>query len=85
MQVTGGSNGIGKAILLYLASLEKDLTLISWDVDTAANESVVRELRVLGVAKALCYTVDVSDPAKVALTAAKVNPCKIYRNTYYIC
>ena len=63
--------------MFYLASLEKDLTLISWDVDAAANESVIRDLRALGVRKALGYTVDVSDPVKVAVTAAKVSDCQI--------
>lgn len=71
-KVTGGSNGIGSEILLYLASLEKDITLISWDVDANANEIIVRKLRNLGVQRAFVDIVDVTDANQVAVAAKKV-------------
>ena len=71
--MTGGSNGIGRALLLRLAMTEPDVTLVSWDVDEAANEGAIKEVRNLGVKRALAFTVDVSSRNQVAIAAAKVN------------
>ncbi|CAG7825745.1 unnamed protein product [Allacma fusca] len=70
--VTGGANGIGREICIQLATLEKNLTIITWDVNEEKNLETVDILRGLGVRKALAYTVDVSSQEEVALAAAKV-------------
>ena len=48
------------------------MTLISWDIDAVSNEALMKELKALGVRKALSYTVDVTDLDRVAETVAKV-------------
>ena len=72
-QVTGGSNGIGREILVELAKRNSRITLISWDVDSERNQSTIKELKALGVSKAYSFDVDVTDDDQVAAAAARVS------------
>ena len=76
-QITGGANGIGREICRKLCEEERELTIISWDVDQGENEALVQELRELGVKKAVGFTVDVSDSGQVE-TAAKRVSCTLH-------
>jgi NAD(P)-dependent dehydrogenase (short-subunit alcohol dehydrogenase family) len=60
--VTGGAQGIGRAIAVALARAGCDVALI--DVDAAAGQATVAEIRALGRA-ATAAAADVSDPASV--------------------
>ena len=73
LQITGGANGIGREICRKLCETEKDLTIISWDVDEAKNEALIQELRESGVQRAVGFTVDVSDSDKVEAAARRVS------------
>jgi len=70
--ITGGAQGIGRAVALALAREGCDVALI--DVDAAASQAAVAEIRLLGRVAAAAAA-DVSDPASVrtginALTAS---------------
>jgi NAD(P)-dependent dehydrogenase (short-subunit alcohol dehydrogenase family) len=60
--VTGGAQGIGRAIAVALARAGCDVALI--DVDAAAGQATVAEIRALGRA-ATAAAADASDPASV--------------------
>ena len=61
--VTGGSRGIGRAIVLELARLGADVAF-DYKGDPAEGEAVAREVRKLG-RRALSFTVDTADYAPV--------------------
>ena len=61
--VTGGSRGIGRAIVLELARLGADVAF-DYKGDPAEGEAVAREVRKLG-RRALSFTVDAADYAPV--------------------
>lgn len=57
-QITGGGNGLGKAIGIKLAQLGCDIVIADIDIENANN--TVLEIQKLGV-KAKAYKVDVSN------------------------
>ncbi|WP_432842694.1 SDR family NAD(P)-dependent oxidoreductase [Dactylosporangium sp. CA-092794] len=69
--VTGAARGIGRAIADRFA--RSGHAVAAADVDAAALESAVAELRAAG-ATAVAVPVDVSDPASVAALAERIAP-----------
>lgn len=67
--VTGGSQGIGKAIALILAKAGADIVI--WDVNLEKANEIVKEIEKLG-RKASAYKVDVSNSNNVNNTAGEV-------------
>ncbi len=67
--VTGAAQGIGRAIALALAEVGADIA--GGDVNVEGMEATAREIQSLG-RKALALKLDVSDPASVKETVAKV-------------
>lgn len=84
--VTGGAQGIGRAIALRLAGEGADIAL--FDRDRAALDGTVAELRALG-RRAAAFAGDVADPAAIAGAAAevenKLGPIAILVNNAGIC
>ncbi|CAG7731005.1 unnamed protein product [Allacma fusca] len=70
--VTGGANGIGRAICSELARREKKQTIIIWDVDQKAINETIALLKSSGLKTVFAHTVDVSDRFQVAAAAQKV-------------
>ncbi|CAG7822673.1 unnamed protein product, partial [Allacma fusca] len=70
--VTGGANGIGRAICHELAERGKNLTIIIWDVNEKASVETVLELKSLGLRNAFAFNVDVSNRQQVADIAAEI-------------
>jgi NAD(P)-dependent dehydrogenase (short-subunit alcohol dehydrogenase family) len=77
-KLTGAGNGIGKQIALQLATV--GATLICWDVEAAANERTVAEVRKKGgnKVKVHSYIVDISDREAIGKAAANVSPTLHY-------
>lgn len=67
--VTGGSQGIGKAIVKQF--LEEGAQVALWDIDPAKGEETAAEFKVLG--EVHVYKVDVSDWEQVEATMAKTH------------
>jgi all-trans-retinol dehydrogenase (NAD+) len=70
--VTGGANGIGREICLRLAEEERNLTIITWDINEEKNLATLKLLKDLDVRKAFAFTVDVSDRDQVSSVAEKI-------------
>ncbi|CAG7720285.1 unnamed protein product [Allacma fusca] len=70
--VTGGANGIGREICRQLVLLERNLTVITWDVNEEENIEVVKDLKNLGIKQAFGFTVDVSEREQVEAAAKKI-------------
>ncbi|CAG7724306.1 unnamed protein product [Allacma fusca] len=70
--VTGGAQGIGREICREITRLEKNLTVITWDVDEKNNLETVDILKGQGVRNAFAFTVDVGDSEQVAVSAKKI-------------
>ncbi|CAG7667436.1 unnamed protein product, partial [Allacma fusca] len=70
--VTGGANGIGRAICEKLVEIEKNLTIIIWDLDQNTGLETIKALRSAGVQNAFVFKVDVSDREQVAAAAQQI-------------
>ncbi|MDJ0785757.1 MAG: SDR family NAD(P)-dependent oxidoreductase [Myxococcota bacterium] len=67
--MTGGGDGIGRALVLALAQAGADVAVL--DIREDAAQSVAEEARSLGV-RALAHGCDVSDEASIEAAAARV-------------
>jgi NAD(P)-dependent dehydrogenase (short-subunit alcohol dehydrogenase family) len=68
--VTGGGRGIGRAVALALGRAGASLVLSGRRAD--ALDAVAAELAAAGAPGAVCYTVDVADPAAVLSTLDRI-------------
>lgn len=75
--ITGGANGIGKAVALELS--KTDCKLVIADIDKEALDLFIEELKLMGV-DAVGYHVDVSDEKQVANMKREVGPIDILVN-----
>lgn len=62
--ITGGGNGIGRAIALRIAEEKCKLAIV--DIDFAAAEQTVRDIQQKFMVEAFPFKVDVSNPLEVA-------------------
>ena len=67
--ITGAGHGIGRLLAKKLADL--NATLVLWDIDTQANDSVAREIQCKGK-RVYAYTVDISQKESVYKMANRV-------------